>query len=67
MDTLFLNTFVSVVERGSMAAAARVLDITPAAVAQQIRTLEREIGVPLIARVGRTVSVTEEGARILDR
>jgi len=67
VDTLFLNTFVSVVERGSMAAAARVLDITPAAVAQQIRTLEREIGVPLIARVGRTVSVTEEGARILDR
>lgn len=67
MDTQFLNTFVNVVERGSMAAAARVLDITPAAVAQQIRTLEREIGVPLIARVGRTVSVTEEGARILDR
>ena len=67
MDTQFLNTFVSVVERGSMAAAARVLDITPAAVAQQIRTLEREIGAPLIARVGRTVSVTEEGARILDR
>jgi len=67
MDTQFLHTFVNVVERGSMAAAARVLDITPAAVAQQIRTLEREFGVPLIARVGRTVSVTEEGARILDR
>ncbi|WP_395643860.1 LysR family transcriptional regulator [Rudaea sp.] len=67
MDTQFLRTFVNVVERGSMAAAARVLDITPAAVAQQIRTLEREIGVTLIARVGRTVSVTEEGARILER
>ncbi|MFT3791389.1 MAG: LysR family transcriptional regulator [Rudaea sp.] len=66
MDTQFLNTFVSVVERGSMAAAARVLNITPAAVAQQIRTLEREIGVTLIARVGRTVSVTEKGARILE-
>jgi DNA-binding transcriptional LysR family regulator len=67
MDTQFLHTFVSVVERGSMAAAARVLNITPAAVAQQIRTLEREIGAPLIARAGRTVSVTEEGARILER
>lgn len=67
MDTQFLNTFVNVVERGSMAAAARVLNITPAAVAQQIRTLEREIGTSLIARVGRTVSVTEEGARILER
>jgi len=50
-----------------MAAAARLLNITPAAVAQQIRTLEREIGAPLIARAGRTVSVTEAGSRILER
>ena len=67
METQFLNTFVTVVDSGSMAAAARVLNITPAAVAQQIRTIERELGAPLIARVGRTVSVTEEGARILQR
>jgi DNA-binding transcriptional LysR family regulator len=50
-----------------MAAAARLLNITPAAVAQQIRTLEREIGASLIARVGRTVGVTEAGARMLQR
>lgn len=67
METQFLSTFVTVVDNGSMAAAARVLNITPAAVAQQIRTIERELGAPLIARVGRTVSVTEEGARILQR
>ncbi len=67
METQFLNTFVTVVEQGSMAAAARVLNITPAAVAQQIRTVERELGTSLIARVGRTVSMTEEGARILQR
>lgn len=67
METQFLHTFVTVVDQGSMAAAARVLNITPAAVAQQIRTLEREIGAPLIARVGRTVAVTEEGSRILER
>nr|WP_225589455.1 LysR substrate-binding domain-containing protein [Pseudoxanthomonas sp. PXM01] len=62
-----MNTFVVVADRGSMAAAARVLNITPAAVAQQIRTLERELGAPLIARAGRTVSLTEEGSRILQR
>lgn len=67
MDTQFLNSFVVVADRGSMAAAARVLNITPAAVAQQIRTLERELGAPLIARAGRTVSLTEEGSRILQR
>lgn len=67
METQFLSTFVTVADRGSMAAAARTLHITPAAVAQQIRTLERELGAPLIARAGRTVSVTEDGARILQR
>ncbi|HEY8585135.1 MAG TPA: LysR family transcriptional regulator [Rhodanobacter sp.] len=67
MDTQFVNTFVTVVDCGSMAAASRVLNITPAAVAQQIRALEREIGVPLIARAGRTVRITEEGSRILQR
>lgn len=67
METQFLHTFVAVVDHGSMAAAARVLNITPAAVAQQIRTLEREIGAPLIARAGRSVHVTEPGSRILDR
>ena len=67
METQFLHTFITIVDHGSMAAAARVLNITPAAVAQQIRTLEREIGATLIARVGRTVSVTEEGSRILQR
>jgi DNA-binding transcriptional LysR family regulator len=50
-----------------MAAAARVLNITSAAVAQQIHTLEREIGAPLIVRVGRTVRVTEQGDRILQK
>lgn len=67
MDTQFLNTFVAVADSGSMAAAARLLNITPAAVAQQIHTLERQIGAPLIARAGRTVTVTEAGTRILAR
>jgi len=67
LDTQFLNTFVNVADRGSMAAAARALNITPAAVAQQIRTLEREIGAPLIARAGRTVTITAAGMRILER
>ncbi len=67
MDTEFLRTFVAVVDQGSMAAAARLLNITPAAVAQQIHTLERGVGTALIARVGRTVNITEAGARALPR
>lgn len=67
MDTKFLSTFVAIVENGSMAAAARQLNITPTAVAQQIRTLERHLDAPLFKRAGRTVAVTEAGARILER
>ena len=67
MDTKFLNTFIEVVDCGSMAAAARKLNITPAAVAQQVRILERQLNAPLIRRAGRTVTMTEAGARILER
>ena len=66
METSFLQTLVLVAEMGSMAAAARRLNITPAAVAQQIRALEREMGTPLVTRAGRTVSLTESGARLLE-
>lgn len=47
-----------------MAAAARILNISASAVAQQLRALERDLGAPLVVRVGRTMRVTEQGARI---
>lgn len=67
MDTLFLNSFLLTVDAGSMSEAARRLDLTPAAVAQQIRALERELGTALLARAGRTVSPTEAGHRLAER
>ena len=56
METSFLNSFVLVAETGSMAEAARRQGITPAAVAQQVRALERELNATLVARAGRTVT-----------
>ena len=50
-----------------MSEAARRLDLTPAAVAQQIRTLESELGAPLLARAGRTVQPTEAGHQLVQR
>lgn len=50
-----------------MAEAARRLDLTPAAVTQQIRSLEHDMGVPLVTRVGKTVRPTEAGYRVLER
>src|SRR6266581_8542498 len=67
MDTRFLDSFVMVVDNGSISEAARRLNLTPAAVAQRIRALESEIGARLVFRSGRTVRPTEAGASILAR
>jgi DNA-binding transcriptional LysR family regulator len=67
MDMHFLESFIVVVDQGSIAAAARNLNLTPATVAQRLRALETEIGCALVARSGRTVSPTEAGYAILDR
>ena len=56
-----------VVEHGSIAEAARRLDVTAAAVSQRIRALESEIGARLVFRSGRTVKPTEAGTAILSR
>ncbi len=65
MDTRFLETFVSVVEHGSLAEAARRLGVSPAAVAQRIQVLEDEIGAPLLVRAGRLVRPSDAGLAIL--
>jgi DNA-binding transcriptional LysR family regulator len=67
MDTRFLQSFLAVVELGSIAEAARRLDLAPTTVTQQIRALEGDIGSKLLTRAGRTVKPTVVGARIADR
>lgn len=67
METAFLETFLLIADTGSMSEAARRLDVTPAAVAQQVRVLERELGTRLLARTGRTVQPTEAGLRLVER
>ncbi len=67
MDTRFLHSFVTICDHGSFAEAARRLDLTPAALAARIRTLEEEIGTPLVVRAGRGARPTEAGLKILQR
>lgn len=67
MDTAFLANLLLVVDTGSMAEAARRVGVTPAAIAQQMSALEREFGVTLFVRSGRTVTPTEAGHRIIER
>jgi len=67
MDTRFLESFVTVVEEGSIAAAARRLNLTPAALSQRIHALEQDFGTKLLVRAGRSVVPAEAGLAILDR
>lgn len=66
MDSRFLQSFVHVVDCGSIADASRRLGLPATTVAQQIRALESDIGSPLLARVGRTVRPTVIGIRIVE-
>lgn len=59
-----LRAFDATARHGGFAAAGRVLNVTHAAVAQQVRALETQLGVPLVRRAGRTVGLTEAGLRL---
>jgi len=60
-----LRVFEAVAAHLSFSAAADALNVTPAAVSQQIKALEGYIQVPLFRRNGRRVEVTEEGLELL--
>lgn len=57
-----MAVFAAVVDARSMHAAARALGMTPSAVSQQIRRLERETGVVLLNRSTRHLQLTSAGA-----
>lgn len=67
METKFISNFLMVVRLGSMSEAARQLDLSPAAVAQQMRTLERDLGVELLVRHGRSTRPTAAGERLFEK
>src|SRR5271165_5157442 len=60
-----LRVFEAVARHLSFSEAAESLHVTPAAVSQQIKTLEAYIQVPLFRRSGRRVEITEEGLELL--
>ncbi|MCT9809799.1 LysR family transcriptional regulator [Acidovorax sp. Be4] len=55
--------FAQVVQHGSMSGAARALGMSPSAVSQQLRQLEREGGVTLLHRTTRQLTLTDAGSR----
>ena len=65
MNTRFLATLCAIAELGSLAAAARQLNLAVASVSDQVRALERDLGVPLLARRGRGIALTQAGEAVV--
>jgi len=57
-----LKTFLAVVDSGSVSEAADLLFVSPPAVSAALASLQNELGVALLGRVGRGVAVTQAGA-----
>ncbi len=68
MDTLTsIRVFRQVVESGSFAAAADRLDFSPAKVSKHVMSVEKRLGVRLLTRNTRTLSLTETGRVYFER
>lgn len=61
LDVNRLRMLVELSRRGTLSAVADALSYSKASVSQQLSALEREVGVPLLRRVGRGVQFTPQG------
>ena len=61
-----MSTFVEVVARGSLSAAARAEGIAPAMIGRRLDALEARLGVKLLQRTTRRLALTDEGVAFLE-
>ncbi|MBV8666172.1 MAG: LysR family transcriptional regulator [Burkholderiaceae bacterium] len=61
-----ISTFVEVVAKGSLSAAARAEGVAPAIVSRRLDALEERLGVKLLQRTTRKLALTDEGAAFLE-
>ncbi|HEV7742402.1 MAG TPA: LysR family transcriptional regulator [Pseudolysinimonas sp.] len=66
MDIRRLGLLRELAQRGSVTAVARALHLTPSAVSQQLKALEREAGVSLTERSGRGLALTGPGKMLAE-
>jgi DNA-binding transcriptional LysR family regulator len=65
LDVTTLRSFIAVAESGGVTRAAGFLNLTQSAVSMQLKRLEELLGLKLLERAGRTVSLTPSGEQLL--
>lgn len=65
MDIRGLRYFATVAELGSFTKAAAQLNVAQPALSRQVKQLEEQLGLELLARRGRTIQLTETGEALL--
>jgi DNA-binding transcriptional LysR family regulator len=66
VDVRRLRVLRELQQRGTLGATAKALALTPSAISQQLASLSREVGVPLLVPQGRTVRLTTQARILLD-
>ena len=67
MDKLkAFESFISIATRGSLSAAARAEGVAPAIMGRRLDALEEHLGVKLLVRTTRRISLTHEGSAFLE-
>lgn len=61
-----LESFVAIAARGSLTAAAKAEGVAPAVIGRRIDALEERLGVKLLLRTTRRISLTHEGSAFLE-
>jgi len=61
-----LETFARVATRGSLTAAAKAEGVAPAIIGRRLDALEERLGVKLLVRTTRRISLTHEGSAFLE-
>jgi DNA-binding transcriptional LysR family regulator len=64
---MLVETFVRIVDAGSLSAAARLLETTQPTVSRRLKTLEKSLGVRLLQRSTHAMKLTDDGMRCYAR
>ncbi len=61
-----IESFVGVAAKGSLTSAAKAEGVAPAVIGRRIDALEQRLGVKLMTRTTRRITLTHEGSAFLD-